>query len=123
LPTNHDVADETRHLDDLIRYLERLRTEVIDAVLGDHGDSAEPEVVKVIRHLGVQPAERVEMALLSRVGPSDAFSVLVYLEQHSTDEVVRKRARRAIEFGMERLTKTVFRTPEPDETSPAQRQR
>lgn len=117
-PTNgpHDVGDETRHLDELIRYLERLRTEVIDAVLGHHDDPVEPEALKVLRHLEVQPAERVEMALLSRDGPSDAFSVLVYLEQHSTDQVVRERARRAIELGMERLVKTALRTPEPDET-------
>ena len=77
----------------------------------------------MIRHLGVQPAERVEMALLSRDGPSDAFSVLVYLEEHSTDQVVRERARRAIELGMERLTKTVLCTPEPDEKGPDQRRR
>ena len=77
----------------------------------------------MIRHLGVQPAERVEMALLSRDGPGDAFSVLVYLEQHSTDRVVRERARRAIELGMERLTKTALCTPEPDEKGPDQRRR
>ena len=115
LPTNgsDDVGDEAQHLDELIRYLERLRTEVLDAVLGHDGDPVEPEVVKVLRHLEVQPAERVEMALLSQDRPSDAFSVLVYLEQHSTDPAVRERARRAIELGMERLTKTVIRTPEP----------
>ena len=118
-----DVGDESRHLDELISYLGRLRTEVIDAVLGDHGDPVEPEVVKVLRHLEVQPAERVEMALLSQDGPSDAFSVLVYLEQHSTDQAVRERARRAIELGMERLAKTALRTPEPDESGPDQRLR
>jgi hypothetical protein len=106
-----DVGDETRHLDELISYLDRLRTEVIEAVLGHDGAPVEPEVESVIRHLGVQPAERVEMALLSRFGPSDAFSVLVYLEQHSTDPVVRKRARRAVELGMDRLTETVLGTP------------
>jgi hypothetical protein len=117
IPTDEpvDVGDETRHLDELIRYLGRLRTEVLDAVLADHGDPVEPEVEKVIRHLEVQPAERVEMALLSQDGPIDAFSVLVYLEQHSTDQLVRERARRAIEHGMERLTTTVLTTPEPRE--------
>jgi hypothetical protein len=124
-PTNgrDDVGDETRHLDELVRYLERLRTEVIEGVLGHHGDPVEPEVLKVLRHLDVQPAERVEMALLSRAGPSDAFSVLVYLEQHSTDPMVRERARHAIELGMERLTKTMIKTPEPDEKGPDQRLR
>ena len=68
----------------------------------------------MIRHLQVQPAERVEMALLSSVGPN-AFSVLVYLEQYSTNQIVRQQARRAIELGMERLKKTVLRTPAPDE--------
>jgi hypothetical protein len=125
LPTNgpDDVDDEARHLDELIHYLERLRTEVIDAVLGHHGDPVEPEVEKVLRHLEVQPAERVEMALLSQDGPSDAFSVLVYLEQHSTDEVVRERARRAIELGMDRLANTALRTSEPDAKGPDQRLR
>ena len=118
LPTNgsDDVGDEARHLDELIHYLERLRTEVIDAVLEHHqGDPVEPEVVKVLRHLEVQPAERVEMALLSQDGPIDAFSVLVYLEQHSTDPAVKERAQRAVELGMDRLAKTVLRTPEPDD--------
>ncbi|HWM74939.1 MAG TPA: hypothetical protein VNQ53_14420 [Nocardioides sp.] len=124
MPTNgpDDVGDETRHLDELIRYLERLRTEVIDAVLGHHGDDpVEPEVVKVLRHLEVQPAARVEMALLSQDGPIDAFSVLVYLEQHSTDQAVRERARRAIELGMDRLTETTLGIPEPDAEGPDQR--
>jgi hypothetical protein len=62
----------------------------------------------------VQPAERVEIALLSQVGPSDPFSVLVYLQQSSTDQVVRERARRAIKLGMERLVKTVLGKPEPE---------
>jgi hypothetical protein len=106
--------DETRHLDELIRYLDSLPTEVIEAVLGHNGDPVGTEVLMVIRHLEVQPAERVEMALLSRVG-HNARSVLVYLEQYSTDQVVRERARRAIELGMERLMKTVLRTPAPDE--------
>jgi len=119
-----DVGDESRHLDELINYLGRLRTEVIDAVLGHHGDDpVEPEVVKVLRHLEVQPAERVEMALLSQDGPIDAFSVLVYLEQHSKDPEVRERARRAIELGMDRLATTTLRTPEPDEKGPDQRLR
>ena len=118
-----DVGDETRHLDELISYLERLRTEVIEAVLGHDGDPVEPEVESVIRHLGVQPAERVEMALLSRFGPSDAFSVLVYLEQHSTDQAVRERARRAIELGMDRLAEASFRPSEPDAKGPDQRLR
>ena len=124
-PTNRpdDVGDESQHLDELIRYLERLRTEVIDGVLGDHGGPVEPEVAKVLRHLEVQPAERVEMALLSRVGPGDALSVLVYLEQHSTDQDVKERARRAIELGMDRLTRAVLRTPEPEEKGPDQRLR
>jgi len=124
LPTNgpDDVGDESRHLDELVRYLERLRTEVIDAVLGHDGDPVEPEVLAVLRHLEVQPAERVEMALLlSRDGASDAFSVLVYLEQHSTDQVIRERARRAIELGMERLMTTALGTPEPDAKGPDQR--
>jgi hypothetical protein len=110
-----DADDEMRHLDELIRYLDRLPTEVIDAVLGHTGDAAEPEVLEVIRHLEVQPAERVEMALLSQVGPSDPFAVLVYLQQSSMDQVVRERARRAIKLGMERLVKTVLGKPEPDE--------
>jgi hypothetical protein len=118
-----DVGDETRHLDELIHYLGRLRSEVIDAVLGDHGDPVEPEVAKVLRHLEVQPAERVEMALLSQDGPIDAFSVLVYLEQHSTDPVVRERARRAIELGMDRLANTSLRKPESDEKGLDQRLR
>jgi len=117
------VPTEAQHLDELIRYLERLRSEVIEGVLGHHGDSVEPEVLKVLRHLEVQPAEWVEMALLSRAGPNDAFSVLVYLEQHSTDPMVRERARRAIELGMERLVTTALRTPEPDEKGPDQRLR
>ena len=75
----------------------------------------------MLRHLEVQPAERVEMALLSQDGPTDAFSVLVYLEQHSTDPAVRERARHAIELGMDRLAQTAFRTPEPDEMGPDQR--
>ncbi|HWL50743.1 MAG TPA: hypothetical protein VNT92_12770 [Acidimicrobiia bacterium] len=127
MPTNRpeDVGDEARHLDELIHYLERLRTEVMDAVLlGHHGDDpVEPEVVEVLRHLEVQPAERVEMALLSQDGPIDAFSVLVYLEQHSTDPAVRERARRTIELGMDRLAKTALRTPEPEEKGPDQRLR
>ena len=110
-----DADDEMRRLDELIRYLDRLPTEVIEAVLGHTGDAAEPEVLEVIRHLEVQPAERVEMALLSQVGPSDPFSVLVHLEQTSTDQEVRERARRAIKLGMERLMNTMLRTPEPDE--------
>ena len=124
-PTNEpdDVDVESRHLDELISYLERLRTEVIDAVLGDHGDSVEPEVLKVLHHLEVQPAERVEMALLSRDGPSDAFSVMVYLEQHSKDQAVRERARRAIELGMERLVTNSLGTSESDEKGPDQRLR
>ena len=109
-----DDDDETRHLDELIRYLDSLPTEVIEAVLGHNGDPVAPEVLMVIRHLEVQPAERVETALLSSVGPN-AFSVLVYLEQHSTDRIVRQQARRAIELGMERLRKTVLRTPAPEE--------
>jgi hypothetical protein len=117
------VGDESRHLDELISYLGRLRTEVIDAVLGDDGDPVEPEVAKVLRHLEVQPAERVEMALLAQDGPIDAFSVLVYLEQHSTDPAVSERARRAIELGMDRLATTVLSTPEPDEKGPDQRLR
>jgi hypothetical protein len=123
-PTNEpdDVGDESRHLDELISYLGRLRTEVIDAVLGHHGDDpVEPEVVKVLRHLEVQPAERVEMALLAQDGPIDAFSVLVYLEQHSKDPEVRERARRAIELGMDRLATTTLRTSEHDEKGPDQR--
>ena len=93
-------------------------------MLGHHGDDpVEPEVVKVLRHLEVQPAERVEMALLSQDGPIDAFSVLVYLEQHSKDPEVRERARRAIELGMDRLATTTLRTPEPDEKGPDQRLR
>ena len=92
-------------------------------MLGDHGDSVEPEVAKVLRHLEVQPAERVEMALLSQDGPIDAFSVLVYLEQHSTDRAVRERARRAIELGMDRLAKTALGEPESDEEGPGQRLR
>jgi hypothetical protein len=114
-PTNEpdDVGDEARHLDELIHYLGRLRTEVMDAALGHHGgDPVEPEVVRVLRHLEVQPAERVEMALLSQDGPIDAFSVLVYLEQHSTDPAVRERAQRAIELGMDRLARTTLRTPD-----------
>jgi len=126
LPTNgsDDVGDEARHLDELIHYLERLRTEVIDAVLEHHhGDPVEPEVEKVLSHLEVQPAERVEMALLSQDGPIDAFSVLVYLEQHSTDPAVKERAQRAIDLGMDRLATTALRTPEPDGTAPDQRLR
>ncbi len=107
-----DADDEMQRLDELIRYLDRLPTEVIEAVLGHTGDAAEPEVLEVIRHLEVQPAERVEMALLSQVGPSDPFSVLVYLQQSSTDQEVRERARRAIKLGMERLVKTVLGRPE-----------
>ena len=106
--------DETRHLDELIRYLVCLPAEVIEAALGHNDDPVAPEVSMVISHLEVQPAERVEMALLSSVGPN-AFSVLVYLEQHSMDQLVRERARRAIELGMERLRKTVLRTLAPDE--------
>jgi hypothetical protein len=77
----------------------------------------------VLHHLEVQPAERVEMALLSRDGPSDAFSVMVYLEQHSKDQDVRQRARRAIELGMERLVTNSLGTSEPDEKGPDQRLR
>ena len=104
--------------------LGRLRTEVVDAVLEHRGDDpVEPEVEKVLSHLEVQPAERVEMALLSQDGPIDAFSVLVYLEQHSTDQAVRERARRAIELGMDRLATTALGTPETDDKSPDQRLR
>jgi hypothetical protein len=109
-----DDDDETRRLDELIRYLDSLPTEVIEAVLGDNGGPVTPEVLRVIRHLQAQPAERVETALLSSVGPN-AFSVLVYLEQYSTNQIVRQQARRAIELGMERLKKTVLRTTAPDE--------
>ncbi len=77
----------------------------------------------MLSHLEVQPAERVEMALLSQDGPIDAFSVLVYLEQHSTDQAVRERARRAIELGMDRLATTALGTPETDDKSPDQRLR
>jgi len=109
-----DADDEMRRLDELIRYLDRLPTEVIEAVLKHTGDAADPEVLEVIRHLEVQPAERVELALLSQVGPSDPFSVLVYLQQSSTDHEVRDRARRAIKLGMERLVKTVLGKSEPE---------
>jgi len=109
-----DADDEMRHLDELICYLDRLPTEVIDAVLAHTGDPVEPEVLRVIRHLEVQPAERVEMALLSQAGPSDPFSILVHLEQTSTDQEVRERAGRAIKLGMEQLMRTMIRTPEPD---------
>ncbi|MFZ0140510.1 MAG: hypothetical protein WAL70_05450 [Aeromicrobium sp.] len=125
MPTDRpdDVGDEARHLDELIHYLGRLRTEVVDAVLEHRGDDpVEPEVEKVLSHLEVQPAERVEMALLSQDGPIDAFSVLVYLEQHSTDQAVRERARRAIELGMDRLATTAL-SPETDDKSPDQRLR